>query len=136
MKTMYKAYGYTCDGYTATAYELINGYVATYEEAKKATENVHHTGWDTGDWRIDAITMDEVTFTFTTEVVEQYDWYEEVGQWKHCEYMVGVYADELKKAEAINPKTERGEARKQKKIEEAKKNLAEYEERLAEWPKR
>lgn len=134
MKTMYKAYGYTCDGYTSTPYELTNGYVATYEEAKKATLNVHHTGWDTGDWRITATTMDEETFTITTETVEDYDWYEEVGRWMHYEHMIKVYADELKKAEAINPKTEKGEARKQKKIEEAKKNLAEYEERLAEWP--
>ena len=134
MKTMYKAYGYTCDGYTATAFELTNGYVATYEEAKEATAKTHHGAWETGDWTIEATTMDEETFTYKTETIAHYDWYNEVGQWKHYEYMIGVYTDKVAKAEAIKPKTEKGEQRKQKQIEEAKKDLAYYEEALAKWP--
>lgn len=138
MKTMFKAYtallGYDWTD-PRTTVELTNGYVATFEEAKAATADVKHGNWETGDWWIVATTMDEETFTMKEETVARYDWQAEVGYWLNLERTVEVWAEELKKAEAMKPKTEKGEARKAAAIAKAEKYIAEAEAELAKWPK-
>lgn len=138
MKTMYKAYT-TLFGYDwadhRTTFELTKDYVDTFEEAKAATVGIGYGTWSTGDWWITATTMDEENFIIKTEVVAQYDWEAEVGYWLNLKRKIEVWTDELKKAEAMKPKTEKGEARKAAAIAKAKKYIAEAEAELAKRPK-
>lgn len=134
MKTMYKAYTYLNNGYNSIRQDLTDGYVATLEEAKKATLEVKHGCFESGDWGIEATTMDEETFTVKTEVILFFNWWDEVGTWLEAERMAEVYKKELEKAEAMKPKTEKGEQTKQTKINNAKAKIKEYEDYLAQWP--
>ena len=61
------------------------GYVATIEEAKAIAATIKRTSnWDTGDWRIIARTMDEEAFTVEDIIVENYDWWKEVGRYDNA----------------------------------------------------
>lgn len=90
MKTMYRTEEriYTdCEG-RYTGWVDRTGYV-TFEEAKEATAKiVKRTGYDTGDWRIVARTIDEEAFTVTDEVVAEFDWWKEVGRKEHLKQAV------------------------------------------------
>ena len=137
MKTMYKAYttmlGYDWKDADVTV-ELTKGYVNTIEEAKAATKNVKHNGYNTGDWWITATTIDEETFTVKTETVIKYDWFDEVGYWMALEERMEMGKNELETAKNMKPRTEKGNAKKIKAIADAEKYLAEIENKMKKWP--
>ena len=133
MKTAYKAY-YTTAGYDWNSPDNVHdltAYVETLEEAMEAGKTVKHDCFVTGDWWVVKETMDEATFTHTTETVYRYNWYDAVGHRNHLVRMVEVYEKEVEKAKAIKPKTEKGEQVKATKIARAEKSLAEYRAMLA-----
>lgn len=136
MRTMYfteERFYTDCEG-RSSEYRAIGQY-DTIEEAKAKTADVKkNCGYDTGDWRIVAKTLDETTFTVTEEVVESYDWWEMVGRYNHAEKMAKYYAEDIEKLENSkkNCKTEKGLNRKNAEIERYKNKLAEMENILKE----
>lgn len=137
MKTMYKAYtrilGYDWKS-ADTIIELTKEYVNTIEEAKAATENVKHNGYETGDWWIVATTIDEKTFAVKTETVIKYDWFDEVGYWLALEERMKIEEKELKTAKNMKPRTEKGIVKKIKAITDAETCLTEIENKMKKWP--
>jgi len=120
MRTMYFAYEESYadpEGYH-TEFEN-RGKFDTFEEAKKATENFHgHGGWYTGDWKIVAKTMDEATFTFKEETVEEFDWYEEVGKKEYAKEKIERWTKKIAEIEESKKRcrTENGIVKKDKEI--------------------
>lgn len=134
MKTMYKVEErvYTdCEG-KYTDWQGY-GYVATIEEAKAIATTIKKTSnWDTGDWRIIARTMDEEAFAVEDIIVENYDWWKEVGRYDNARKNVEYHTKAIAKLEADKARctTANGVARKDKDIAYHRAELARAEDIL------
>lgn len=137
MKTMYRVEErvYTdCEGKYSDWATKSNGYVATVEEAEAIAATVKkENGWDTGDWRIVARTINEETFTVEESIVESFSWWEEIGCYEHAKKNVERYTKAIAELEASKArcKTANGIARKEKEIAWNKEMLAMYERTIA-----
>lgn len=83
MKTMYRAERerYTDMEGRYTAHEKVGAYQPTLEEAKALVEDTTRNFPFTGSYRVVAVTMDEVAFTYTEEAVYTFNYWKEVGRW-------------------------------------------------------
>jgi FMN-dependent NADH-azoreductase len=77
--------------------------------------------------------MDEAAFTYTEKVVYNYNYYMEVTRWELLEKNIAYVEEVLTKTKARKPKTETGEARKEKEIAEYENRLRELKEKKEEW---
>lgn len=137
MKTMFKVEErvYTdCEGKYSDWTTKSNGYVATLEEAKAIAATIKkNSGWDTGDWRIVARTLNEEAFTVEENIVESFNWWEEIGYRENARKNVERYTRIIAELEASKArcKTANGVARKEKEIAWNKELLAKAEAALA-----
>jgi hypothetical protein len=135
MRKMYKVEVevYTdCEG-RDTAWTVSNEKFETIEEAKATTETIANEFPNNGNYRIVECVMDEATFTYTEKVVYNYNYYMEVTRWEFLEKNIAYVEEALTKAKARKPKTETGEARKEKEIAEYENRLRELKEKKEEW---
>ena len=135
MRKMYKVEVevYTdCEG-RDTAWTANNEKFETIEEAKATTETIANEFPNNGNYRIVECVMDEATFTYTEKVVYNYNYYMEVTRWELLEKNIAYAEEALTKAKARKPKTETGEARKEKEIAEYENRLRELKEKEKEW---
>ena len=132
MRTMYRVdtrmtdeYGH--NGHTVKGTEYYN----TYEEAVAyATNNVVKDVVNTGDWKVVARTINEEAFTVVDEVVEEYDWYEEVGKYEDVERDIAFVEGIIKNRENAIKR-----CKKEETIKRHKEEIRKWKERLNEYHK-
>lgn len=123
-----------CEGKYSDWATKSNGYVDTVEEAETIAATIKkNSGWDTGDWRIVARTLNEETFTVEESIVESFNWWEAVGHRENAKKNVERYTRIIAELEASKArcKTANGIARKEKEIAWNKELLATYERTIA-----
>lgn len=137
MKTMYKAEieQYTDMEGRYTGYAMKGTYQPTLDEALALVANYKKTNYSTGNYRIVAVTMDEATFTYTTEIVVQYNYYKEVGRWIQADEMIDYHKKQITEIEASKSRvrTEAGMAKKDKEIAYHASRVAELEAKKETW---
>lgn len=119
MKTMFKVETrvYTdCEGRNSEWKS--SEFVATMAEAEAIASQTSHEFPESGDYRIVAMTMDEATFTFTEEILKNFDYWREVERPQEARKNIERYRKEIEKLEASKArcKTELGIAKKEKDI--------------------
>ena len=127
MRTMYRVDMRMTDAYGHNGHEVEGTeYYNTHAEAKEwATNNIKKDVVVTGDWKVVARTINEEAFTVVDEVVEEYDWYEEVGKYEWIEEDI-YYAKKNIKEFTFNMKR----CKKEETINKWKKEIKRWEETL------
>lgn len=138
MKTMYKAERQFTKDFGGYGWETIGAFQTTVEDARILVADTPK-GWVlTGNYRVIAVTMDEATFTYTEEIVIDYNYFKdkELGAWLENTIRAtkNTVADYEKNFKRI--KTEDFKARRLKEIADCKAKIEKWEKELAEWKAR
>jgi hypothetical protein len=140
MKTMFKVEYRTTNDMEGRSfdYNKKSDYIATLEEAKAYAIANHQTKFPyNGDYRIVAITMDEATFTYTTEVVYEYSYEMAVRRWERAEADIAFYTKKIADLEAskVRVRTEKGMEKKNNEIAQYRAKIEKIKTIRATWKK-